>query len=193
MLMREKIKSSEGTSLGHLCIETPPGVQAIRFVDSKDGSPDSWVEVNMGQPGIAAETEVAQVGGQSVVFHRVNMGNPHAVIFLRDFKERPPQEWGPRLEVHELFPDRTNVEFARPDGVHRIETRVWERGAGLTLACGSGACATAAAGILQKRSASPVEIVLPGGTLEIRWEGPGTDLYMTGPAQKDFEGHFEID
>ncbi|MCR4766181.1 MAG: diaminopimelate epimerase [Bacteroidaceae bacterium] len=116
----------------------------------------------------------------------VSMGNPHYVIFTDDIDQVSQQ--GPALEVHPAFPQRCNIEFARvePDG--SIRTRVWERGSGITQACGTGACATAVAAVLTGRAGRETQIVMDGGTLNIEWRESDNHVYMTGPATFVFDG-----
>jgi diaminopimelate epimerase len=117
----------------------------------------------------------------------VSMGNPHCVIFVKDVESFPVEKIGPEIETHPLFPQRTNVEFAEPLDRETIKMRVWERGAGITLACGTGACATAVAASLNNRTGRSVTVKLPGGDLFIEW-AEDNHLYMTGPAEEVFEG-----
>ena len=121
----------------------------------------------------------------------VSMGNPHAVI-RHDDPDAVVATVGPLVENSPRFPDRTNVEFIRRDGPGEITMRVWERGAGLTRACGTGACATAVAAIRRGLVKSPVRVTLPGGDLTIAW-GPGGSIIMSGPATTSFTGTFDWD
>lgn len=124
----------------------------------------------------------------------VCMGNPHCVIFVDDSTQIPLTEIGPQYENHRLFPERCNIEFAtvRSDG--SIRMRVWERGSGITLACGTGACATAVAAILNNKvSGRTVDVEMDGGTLTIEWRESDGHIYMTGPAEKVFEGEILLD
>jgi diaminopimelate epimerase len=119
------------------------------------------------------------------------MGNPHAVHFLNGpVAAFPLEEVGPLVEHNPLFPQRVNFEVAQVPAADRIEARVWERGAGATLACGSGASATVVAARLQSRVGERVDITLPGGTLAIEWDGRG-EVYLTGPAERVFAGEWE--
>lgn len=119
----------------------------------------------------------------------VNVGNPHVIFFVADLARVDLARLGPLIERDALFPERVNVNVASVDD-GRIALRVWERGAGLTRACGTGACATAVAAIRRKLVASPVTVSLPGGELVIEWDGAGPVL-MTGPASESFRGSFE--
>jgi diaminopimelate epimerase len=121
----------------------------------------------------------------------VNVGNPHAIFFVDDVDQIPLQELGPRIEQDPLFPERINVNVAAVEG-DRIRLRVWERGAGLTQACGTGACATAVAAISRKLVRSPVAVTLPGGTLTIAWS-PGETIRMSGDAAYVFSGEVDVE
>ena len=121
----------------------------------------------------------------------LSMGNPHAVLFVEDIDFFHLHEVGSRLETHEAFPERANIGFAQVKGPHTLKIRVWERGAGETISCGSGACAAAVAGIVRGKVASPVTIDSPGGLLLIEWSGTGS-VSMTGMATTVFEGEILI-
>lgn len=122
----------------------------------------------------------------------VNVGNPHAVFFVPDCDAVALETLGPRIENDPLFPERVNVNVATVESRSRIRLRVWERGAGLTRACGTGACATAVAAMRRGLAARAVEVVLPGGPLDIRWGEDGR-IAMTGPAREAYRGTFEWD
>jgi diaminopimelate epimerase len=129
-----------------------------------------------------------EVDGERLRVTTLSMGNPHCVIFVDDPEEYPVTRLGPRIERHEAFPERVNVEFVAVRGPRELVQRTWERGSGETLACGSGACATAVAGVLSGRSSRDVQIRLRGGTLRIRWPADDGPVYMTGPAAHVFDG-----
>lgn len=122
----------------------------------------------------------------------VCMGNPHLVIFIDDIKNVNLPAIGPKLENHPLFPERTNVEFVEvlPDGSLRM--RVWERGSGITMACGTGACATAVAAYLNHKAGRKSRVRMDGGDLQVHWNETDGHVYMTGPAVKVFDGEIEI-
>lgn len=122
----------------------------------------------------------------------VSMGNPHLVIFVNDVAEVNLPEAGPLLERHPLFPDRVNVEFAQVIDRCNIRMRVWERGSGITQACGTGACATAAAAVRTGRCQGPTAVEMDGGTLLMHWDEADGRMKMTGPAVQVFEGEIEI-
>lgn len=161
-----------------LTIETGAGVHTLCL--NGDGSS----RVGMGEAGIEPEIEVC---GRR--FLRVDLGNPHAVAFLEDEEEVEAldlRSLGPVVEHDPAFPEKTNVEFAFSRGPHEVRMRIWERGAGETLASGSGACATAAAALHHGLASSPVAILLDGGVVEV--EEYENQLYMTGPAEYVCEG-----
>ncbi len=143
--------------------------------------PAGTVRVDMGRPEVG-EVEIP-------LFHfratSVSLGNPHCVVFSD--REEEVAEWGPRLETHPLFPRRTNVEFARLESPRRVRVRVWERGVGETLACGTGACAVEAAGEVTGRMEREAWVELPGGELKVEWEEGGR-IFLTGPAEEVFRG-----
>lgn len=161
------------------------------------------VRVNMGEP-ILKPSEIPVVGdGDKLVavpivvdnqvyeMTCVSMGNPHAVVFLDDVENLKIEEIGPRFEQHERFPDRVNTEFVERIDRKNLKMRVWERGSGETMACGTGACATAVAAILNGYAERDVTVHLLGGDLEIRWDETDNCVYMTGPAATAFTGEFD--
>jgi diaminopimelate epimerase len=162
------------------------------------------VRVDMGVPDftpahipIGAEARAATYRlmldeGHEVEFAAVSMGNPHAVLRVDDSEQAPVAELGPRLESHSFFPERANIGFLQVLDPARGRLRVFERGSGETLACGSGACAAMAAGRLQGWFGEQVDLELRGGTLRLEWAGEGQPLYMTGPSQRVFEGEIEL-
>ncbi len=153
------------------------------------GSEVERVTVDMGEPVLEDETLFVESRKPAEgVF--VSMGNPHYVIFTDDIDQ--VAQTGPVLEHHPAFPQRCNIEYARvePDG--RIRTRVWERGSGITMACGTGACATAVAACLTRRVGRECDIVMDGGTLHVEWRADDNRIYMTGPATFVFDGEIEL-
>ena len=163
-----------------LTVETGAGVKKILLY--KDGSS----RVDMGAPEFDSGVEL-----HGFAFLRVSMGNPHAVAFLQSEEEVEALDLvtvGPAVEKDPTFPENTNVEFAYPCGRNEVRMRIWERGAGETLASGSGSCATAVAAVRLGLAESPVSVRLDGGTVEISWAGEGEPVYMTGPAEYVCEG-----
>lgn len=165
-------------------LQTLSGVKLLKL-DVTDGHVRS-VTVDMGEPCIANPELFAPADGLPEGTF-VSMGNPHYVIFTDDVDS--VTELGPALERHASFPERCNIEFARRDeGKAVIRTRVWERGSGITMACGTGACATAVAAVLTGRAGRQSSIVMDGGTLDIEWREEDNHVYLTGPAEFCFDG-----
>jgi diaminopimelate epimerase len=163
-----------------LTIETGAGVKKVLL--REDGSS----RVDMGPPEFGAELEL-----DGFSFSLVSMGNPHAVAFLASdnaVEGLDLREVGPPIENDPAFPERTNVEFASVRDAHEVRMRIWERGAGETLASGSGSCAVAVAAVRRGLVRSPVRVRLDGGVVEIEWSGAGESVYMTGPAEYVCEG-----
>ncbi len=142
----------------------------------------------LGEPGRVVN-EPLTVNGRSFNITVVSMGNPHCVVFVPDLEEVDLLQVGPIIEKHHLFPRKTNVEFVEVLSPDAVRVKVWERGAGQTMACGTGACAVAVAGVLNGLTRRSVCVELPGGSLDIAWEEDG-HVYMTGPAVKVFEGRY---
>ena len=178
-------------------VDTDAGRLVLRHSDADQ------ITVNMGVPRHApaeipleAEEEryryPLELDGRTWSFGAVSMGNPHAVLLVDDVDFAPVDSLGPRLESHAVFPERVNVGFMQVMDAHNARLRVFERGSGETLACGSGACAAVVVGIEQGLLLSPVKVELPGGTLSIAWQGRGFPVFMTGPAVKVFEGAIDL-
>ncbi|KZR76055.1 diaminopimelate epimerase [Prochlorococcus marinus] len=128
------------------------------------------------------------LGGTSLHVAAVGMGNPHVIVPVEDLESIPFENWGKRLEKHHAFPAKTNVHFLKIHSPNQLEIRVWERGSGPTLACGTGACASLVAACLLGLSDDHAEVLLPGGGLQIRWPGRRGSVFMTGPAEPIFDG-----
>ncbi|MEO6361248.1 MAG: diaminopimelate epimerase [Sphingomicrobium sp.] len=167
-----------------------------------DGAADGGeVEVTIGEPAFSWEqiplaypmdtAALPMAWDQLEAPMAVNVGNPHLVFFVDRLESVPLEALGPTIENDPAFPDRINVNVAVVD-LDGIELRTWERGAGLTRACGTGACATAVAAIVSKRTQSPVKVHMPGGTLTIDWE-PGGTIRMRGPAAHVFSGELDLE
>lgn len=160
---------------------------------------DGTVAVDMGTPeleparipfegGVRSPSYVLNVNGLEVTIGAVSMGNPHAVLRVEDIAAAAVAELGPAIEHHPAFPHRVNVGFMQIVAPERIRLRVWERGTGETLACGSGACAAVVWGRIMAWLAPEVAVELPGGTLEVRWPGEDAAVWMSGPAEGVYEG-----
>lgn len=181
------------TRKDHLRVETASGIIELS-IDDLD-----CVSVNMGAPRFApvdipfvAEAEAlvysVQVNSQTVELSTVNMGNPHAVLLVDNVETADVATLGPALESHARFPERVNVGFLQVVDRHHARLRVFERGTGETLACGTGACAAVVAGIRRGLLDSPVEVALPGGVLDIHWAGMGESVIMIGPTARVYDG-----
>ena len=145
------------------------------------------VDVDMGVPALFPR-ESLSAGGSSFSFTPVDMGNPHAVLFYSDVDSVDLEQIGPAIENHKRFPGRTNVEFAQIMDAQNIKLRVWERGSGETMACGTGACAACAAAMAMGLVKRKVTVRLPGGKLDITWAKADGPMILTGPAKKVFCG-----
>ena len=184
-------------------LETLSGVKILKLhlIDNKETGKTEVesVTVDMLEPQLEEKAQYnAEVGKNIQIEDRifngtfVSMGNPHYVIFVNDIDTIDIARYGSKLEVHPAFPQRCNIEFAEVRANGEIRTRVWERGSGITLACGTGACATAVAAALTGRAERKSKIVMDGGTLEIEWKANNNHIYMTGPAAFAFEGEIEL-
>ena len=178
-------------------VETQKGIITPRLED------DGNVTVDMGVPVLKpadvpfvsdsdAWVQPLDVAGTTVAITAVSMGNPHAVQVVADVDTAPVAEQGPQIEHHPRFPARVNAGFLQVVDEHNVRLRVFERGAGETLACGTGACAAVVAGILRGLVASPVRVATRGGELTIAWGGVGTPVMMTGPAVTVFTGELTL-
>ena len=185
------------TNKNKIAVSTQSG-NIILYIE-KDGQ----VTVNMGVPQLEPakipfkannpeKTYLLQAGEHNVLAGAVSMGNPHCVLIVDDVKTAAVESIGPLLESHERFPERANIGFMQIVTPNSIKLRVYERGAGETLACGTGACAAVVVGILQGKLANQVEVELPGGKLNISWQGEGTPVKMTGPAEHVFDGQINL-
>lgn len=191
------------TDKTNISVETLAG---IKYLDmTLDKGKVALVKVNMGAPELASEripivaederviNVPLEVKGREYKMTGVSMGNPHCVIFMdEDVRTLNLEEIGPGFENHRRFPKRINTEFVNVLDENTLRMRVWERGSGETLACGTGACATAVAAMLNGYSRHEVTIQLLGGDLKIQWDGGAAPVYMTGPATTVFDGVIEL-
>ncbi len=181
-----------------LHIDTLSGIKTLTLHTGTDGVVEN-VTVDMGLPSITdpilGESRnpdaPVQTSGGYLRLTAVSMGNPHGVIFVDSLDKTDVHATGRELELHPMWPERANIEFAEVVSRHSIKLRVWERGSGETMACGTGACATAVASIITGRCDSPVTIHLPGGSLEISLS-PSGHVLMTGPASTVYEGRYHL-
>lgn len=180
-----------------IVVETASGLLTLRVLDNDD------VEVDMGAPRLApadlpftaeqqAITYPLALNDTTLDISAVSMGNPHAVAVVDDISTAPVALWGPQVESHERFPRRVNAGFMQIVSRTEINLRVYERGCGETLACGTGACAAVVAGRLRNLLDATVTVNLPGGRLTIEWQGEGHSVRMSGPAISVFHGQVKI-
>ncbi len=185
------------TNKKDIAVSTQKGKMILSVKD------DGMIRVNMGEPiwepakipFIANKFEknyILRTDIQTVLCGAVSMGNPHCVVQVDDINTDNVEQLGPLLERHERFPERVNAGFMQVINRHHIKLRVYERGAGETQACGSGACAAAAVGIMQGLLDNRVQVDLPGGSLIIEWQGEGHPLYMTGDATHVYDGVIKL-
>jgi len=177
------------TDKRELRIETLSGIKTLKLFVA--GGRVKTVAVSMGKAAVG-EDRTIDVDGRAVTLTPVNVGNPHAVIFVDDAEAAPLYDLGPKIEKHPAFPGGVNVEFAQITGENEIRMRVWERGSGVTMACGTGACCTAAAAVSKGlcRAGEDVSLRLDGGKLTINVSADGS-VTMTGPAETVYEGETE--
>lgn len=192
------------TEKTNITVETKAGIK-ILALNVKDGKVDS-VRVDMGAPilkpslipvvydGKQMVNQPLKVDGKDYMVTCVSMGNPHCITFVEDTKNLEIEKIGPSFETHAAFPDRVNTEFIQVIDKNTINMRVWERGSGETLACGTGACAVAVASILNGHvdGDKPVTVKLLGGDLQIFWNRQENLVYMTGPAATVFDGEIDV-
>lgn len=185
------------TTKTEFSVETPSGVQQVKILSK------TKIRVDMGVPLLKGKDIPANLSGR--IINRpvrvdgkefritcLSMGNPHCVLFVDEPKTFAVHKYGPIIETHHIFPKKANVEFVKINSSTEIEMRVWERGAGETLACGSGACAAAVASFLNNHTERSVRVKLPGGVLDIEWNREDGHVYMTGAAETVFQGEIEV-
>ncbi|MDO4343839.1 MAG: diaminopimelate epimerase [Eubacteriales bacterium] len=190
------------TDKTEISVETKSGIKHLKL--TVENGHVSAVKVNMGSPVLKTSeipvisekekviAEPVEIDGNLWNITCVSMGNPHAVTYMEDVKHLEIEKIGPKFENHAMFPDRVNTEFIHVLDRHTLEMRVWERGSGETLACGTGACAAAVASILNGYTEDEVTVKLLGGELKIFWDRTENTVYMTGSATTVFEGEIEI-
>ena len=184
------------TSKTEIKLDTLSGIKILNLHLDSDGKVDT-VTVNMGK-GLPLKVnhgdgtlvgEKLNVGEGPTICSAIDMGNPHLVMFVKDAEKAHVSEVGPFMEHNAMFPDRANIEFAQVLDRKHIRMRVWERGSGITFACGTGACATAVASAMQGYTdADGCDVIMDGGTLNVQWNPETKEVLMTGPAEFVFEG-----
>lgn len=188
------------TKKTNLTLRTGAGIRQLTLYVTGD-QVDS-VSVRMGQPILEASAipcvtdsrpPVAyplEIDGETVHLTCVSMGNPHAVIFVDDPNQAPVERIGAKIEHHSMFPNRTNVEFVQVVDAAHLRLRVWERGSGETMACGTGACAALVAAVLHEKCGRKAEVTLPGGTLTVQWDQDTGEVIQSGPAAYIASGEY---
>ncbi len=186
-----------------ITLETKAGIKYLKLFT--ENGKVTRVTVNMGEPILTPQlipvdytgeefiNKVISVDGTEYAITCVSMGNPHAVVYMDDIENLDIETLGPKFELHQIFPKRTNTEFVKVIDKNIVEMRVWERGAGETLACGTGACAVLVASVLNGKCERKSTVRLIGGELTIEWREDDNCVYMTGPAEKVFDGEIDIE
>ncbi len=192
---RGRVKSNPMT------VQTPAGIKTVDLAVGSDGKVAA-ATVDMGEPilspkaipvsleGERAVNVTLEVAGQSLIVSCVSMGNPHAVAYVDDVAAVDLARIGPEVENHGLFPERVNAHFVQVGSPVEVTMRTWERGSGITLACGTGASAVCVAGVLTGRTGREITAHLPGGDLRIEWAEADNHVYLTGPATEVFSGRW---
>jgi diaminopimelate epimerase len=191
------VREHGGVDADPVRIETVAGIVEASFLE------DGQIRANMGVPefdpraipmraGSKSSSYSLRLGGQAFTIGAVSMGNPHAVLMVDDAESAPVERLGPEVQAHQWFPEGVNVGFMEVVSPERARLRVFERGVGETLACGSGACAAVAVGVIQGVLGNAVRVDLNGGSLNLEWAGEGASIWMTGPAEAVYEGEIEI-
>lgn len=191
------------TSQKEIELNTKSGIKHLSLTVNPQNNEVESVRVNMGKAAFSASDSLRslvtlpemlnyplRVNGREYFITFVSMGNPHAVIFMNGIDDLEIEKIGPQIEHHPLFPERTNVEFIEVTDRTHLKMRVWERGSGETLACGSGACASLVAGVITNRCDLKASVQLKGGTLEVEWERDNNQVFLTGDARFVFRGEF---
>ncbi len=177
-----------------LKIETLAGIKEVKkekhILEPSKETIEQYV-VNMGKPIISGNLSIS-VLDKNIQLTKILIGNPHAVIFTKDIENIPIKKYGPLIENHKYFPQKTNVEFVEILENNLIKMRVWERGSGETFACGTGSCAAVVAGVSNNLIKRDVKVLLKGGELDINWDEKTNNIYMKGIATKVYDGIMEI-
>jgi diaminopimelate epimerase len=174
-----------------LTLETLSGIKKMQLAVQNDVVTE--VTVDMGAPTVEQETLTLDIDpGRRFTGTVISVGNPHLVIFEEDISTADLPLFGPKLENHRLFPDRINVEFVQVLSPNEVRMRVWERGSGITMACGTGACATAVAAVVRGKTERKIKVYMDGGTLTVEWDAESDKIYMTGDAVRVFEGTIAV-
>jgi len=184
-------------------VRTQAGIKTVNLIIGGDGKVATAMtdmgEPTLSPPGIPVKLEgeravdaALEAGGESLLMTCVSMGNPHAVFYVDDAAGVALERIGPEIEHHELFPERVNAHFVQVISPGEVTMRTWERGSGITLACGTGASAVCVAGVLTGKTHRQITAHLPGGDLHVEWRRSNNHVYMTGPAAEVFTGDWPV-
>lgn len=173
-----------------ISIETKAGIKYVKL-NLKNGMVESVI-VDMGEPIFISDKKVIlEVVDKIIEVYPISIGNPHAIVFVDDVDNFDVKKYGSAIEINNKFPERTNVEFVQVLGPNYIKMRVWERGAGETFACGTGACASTVVCAILNKTNRNITVLLKGGELKINWKEKNNKIYMSGISTKVFEGEIE--
>lgn len=178
------------TQKNKVTLETLSGIKELQLKIEREEVTE--VTVDMGMPAVGEMALEVEAGGEIYTGTVISMGNPHLVIFVDEMDQVGLASVGPLLECLPLFPDRTNVEFVQVLKPDEVRMRVWERGSGITQACGTGACATAVAGVVRGKTKRKTKVIMDGGPLTIEWDERSGKVFMTGGAVNVFEGFIKV-
>ena len=192
--------SNEIAHMSNILIETKAGLISTSINDS------NCIKVNMGKPilspqkiptkllmnDLSVPNGMITINDEKIKIYAASMGNPHMIVFVKNIEDIPFEEWGRYLEKHILFPNHTNVHFVELMDKSNIRIKVWERGCGPTLACGTGACACIVVSSILGKTLDRANVYLPGGKLQIEWPNQDGPVYMQGPALKVFSGEIDV-
>lgn len=178
------------TQKNKVTLETLSGIKELQLKIEREEVTE--VTVDMGMPAVGEIALEVEAGGEIYTGTVISMGNPHLVIFVDEMDQVDLASVGPLLECLPLFPDRTNVEFVQVLKPDEVRMRVWERGSGITQACGTGACATAVAGVVRGKTKRKTKVIMDGGPLTIEWDELSGKVFMTGGAVNVFEGFIKV-
>lgn len=179
------------TAKREILLETLSGIKILKL--NVENEKVISVTVDMGEPMVGERDVTVEAKGEKFRGSKVSMGNPHFVIFTDAVEKIPLSEVGPVIEHDAKFPEGTNVEFVEINGCDEVRVRVWERGSGITMACGTGSCAVAVACVTSGRCGRKVGVTMDGGRLVVEWDAESRHVMMTGPAEFVFEGSIEVE
>ncbi|HOP62091.1 MAG TPA: diaminopimelate epimerase [Spirochaetota bacterium] len=187
---KDEIDIETGGGMKHLKLKVKKGLVDAVQVDMGEPVLQRERIPMLGEPGMVINEDLHLPDGVTFTITSVSMGNPHVIVFVEDVKNFPVLKYGPIIENFDLFPNRTNVEFVQILSGNEVIQRTWERGAGETMACGTGASAVTVAGVLTKQTERKITVHLSGGDLKTEWDESSNHVFMTGPAVEVFKGEW---